>query len=139
MAPQEGGGTTPVLIPCSPSAHAGPIGFSDCGWCSLNGRSGTRAGAIPEEGKRASLEGAILMLGPCGTTSLNILGERRSLDRPLRAAFAQWTQRNQDGCHSGGGEAGKFGRSGLYTVVLRDGQCGYPGPLDVLDRRGTLQ
>lgn len=30
-------------------------------------------GAVPNEGKRASLEGAISMLWPCGTTSLNIL------------------------------------------------------------------
>lgn len=54
MAPQEGGGTTPVLVPCSPSAHARPIGFADYGRCSLNGRSGISAGAVPEEGKRAS-------------------------------------------------------------------------------------
>ena len=49
MAPQEGEGTTPVLIPCSPSAHAGPIGCSDYGRRSLNGRSGTSTGAVPEE------------------------------------------------------------------------------------------
>ncbi len=49
MAPQEGEGATPILIPCSPSAHVGPIGLADSGWCSLDGRSRTSTGAVPGE------------------------------------------------------------------------------------------
>jgi hypothetical protein len=57
MAPQEGGGTTPPLVPCSPSTHTGSIRRSHQGRRSLDGRSGTSRGVIPEEGsERRRLE-----------------------------------------------------------------------------------
>lgn len=73
IAPHEKDGTTPVLIPCSPSAHAGSIKNSDYGRCSLDGRSRISTGAVLDEGKRASLEGAILILRSCRIASWNIL------------------------------------------------------------------
>lgn len=57
ITPHERDGTAPVRLPCSPSAHAGPIVFSHYGRRSLDGRSGISTGAVSEEGEGASVEG----------------------------------------------------------------------------------